>query len=59
MKTDADKCHLLVCENNTVKIKIGNFGKTDSKSQKLLGFQFDHILSFDDHVSKNYVKSQE
>ena len=25
MKINADKCHLLVSTNNTVKIKIGNF----------------------------------
>ena len=51
-KINADKCHLLVGTNNTVKIKIGNFDITDSKSQKLLGVEFDHKLSFDDHISE-------
>ena len=49
MKINADICHLLVSTNNTVKIKIGNFDITDSKSEKLLGVKFDHKLSFDDH----------
>ena len=52
MKINADKCHLLVSTNNTVKIKIGNFDITNSKSEKLLGVKFDHKLSFDDHISK-------
>ena len=52
MKINADKCHLLVSTNNTVKIKIGNFDITNSKSEKLLGVKFDHKLSFDDHVSE-------
>ena len=42
MKINADKCHLLVSTNNTVKIKIGNFDITNSKSEKLLGVKFDH-----------------
>ena len=52
MKINADKCHLLVSTNNTVKIKIGNFDITNSKSEKLLGVKFDHKLSFDDHISE-------
>ena len=52
MKINADKCHLLVSTNNTVKIKIGNFDIINSKSEKLLGVKFDHKLSFDDHISE-------
>ena len=52
VKINADKCHLLVNTNNTVQIKIGNFGITNSKSEKLLGVKFDHKLSFDGHISK-------
>ena len=37
MKINADKCHLLVKTNDTVKIKIGNFDITNGKSEKLLG----------------------
>ena len=52
MKINADKCHLSVSTNNTVKTKIGNFDITNSKSEKLLRVKFDHKLSFDDHVSE-------
>ena len=44
MKINADKYHLLVSTNNTVKIKIGNFDITNSKSKKLLRVKFDHKL---------------
>ena len=55
MKINADKCHLLVGINNTVKIKIGNFDITSSASEALLGVNFDHELSFDNQISY-YVK---
>ena len=55
MKINADKCRLLVSTNNTVKIKIGNFDITNSKSEKLLGVKFDPKLYFDDHIV-NYAK---
>ena len=57
MKINADQCHLLVSKNNTVKMKIGNFDLTNSKSEKLLGVQFDHKLSFNDHVSEPCKKA--
>ena len=50
MKINADKWHLSNSTNNTVKIKIGNFDITNSKSEKLLGVKFDHKPSFDDHI---------
>ena len=52
MKTNTEKCHLLVSTNNTVKMKIGNLYITSSKSEKLLGVKFDHKLSFDNHISE-------
>ena len=55
MKINVDKCHLLVSANNTVKIKIGNFDITNSKSEKLLGVKFDHkllMITFPNYVKK-------
>ena len=52
MKINADKCHLLVSTNNTVKLKIGHFDITNSKSENLLGVKCDHKLSFDDYISE-------
>ena len=57
MKINAEKCHLLVSTNNTVKIKIGNFDITNSKSEKLLGVKFYYKLSFDDHISEPCKKT--
>ena len=51
-KINADKCHLLVSTNNTVKIIIGNFDITNSKSEKILRVKFNHQLPFDDHISE-------
>ena len=52
MKINAEKCHLLISTNSTVKIKIGNFDATNSKIEKLLGVKFDHKLPVDDHISE-------
>ena len=52
MKTNADKCRLLVSTNNTAKIKVGNFDITNSKLEKLLGVKFDQKLYFNDHISE-------
>ena len=52
MRINAEKYHLLFSTNNTIKIKIGNYDITNSKSKKLLGVKFDHKLSFDDHISE-------
>ena len=50
MKSNADKCRLLVSTNNTVDIKILNIDISNTTCEKLL--KFDHKLTFDDHISK-------
>ena len=52
MKSNPDKCHLLVSTNNNVKIRIGNFQIENIKREKLLGIQFDNKLSFDYRLSE-------
>ena len=52
MKSNPDKCHLLVSTNGNVKIRIGNFQIENTKREKLLGIQFDNKLSFDYHLSE-------
>ena len=46
IKSNADKCHLLVSTNETVKIQVGNYNIANSKCEKLLGINFDHNLNF-------------
>ena len=48
MKSNCDKCHLLVSITNNVSIRIDNFDISNSKCEKLLGVKFDHKLSFDE-----------
>ena len=52
MKSNPDKCHLLVSRNDNVAIRTGNFQIENTKSEKLLGIQFDNTLSFDYHLSE-------
>ena len=50
MKSNADKCHLLVSSNEKV-IKIGSHEIANAKREKLLGVHLDSGLSFDYHIS--------
>ena len=52
MKSNADKCHLLVSSNEKVTIKIGSHEIANSKREKLLGVHFDSGLPFDYHISE-------
>ena len=52
MKSNADKCHLLVSTNETMKIQVENYNIANSKCEKLLGINFDHNLNFDKHLSE-------
>ena len=42
LKINAAKPQFLVSTNNTVKIKVGDFDITNSKSEELLGVKFGH-----------------
>ena len=52
MKSNPDKCHLLLSTNNNGAIVIENFQIDNTKREKLLGIQFDNKLSFDYHLSE-------
>ena len=52
MKSNPDKCHLIVSTNGNVKIRIANFQIEDTKREKLLGIQFDNKMAFDYHLSE-------
>ena len=41
MKSNADKCHLLVSSNEKVTIKIGSHKIANTKREKLLGIHLD------------------
>ena len=50
MKSNPDKCHLLVSTTDNVAIRIGNLQIENSKREKLLGMHFDNKLPFDYHL---------
>ena len=57
MKSNPDKCHLLVISCEKIKIEIGDFEIENSKCEKLLGVHFDNRLTFDYHISGLYKKA--
>ena len=57
MKSNAEKCHLLVIANNTVNLRVEKFYAKNSYCEKLLGVKFDHKLSFNNHISALCKKS--
>ena len=50
MKSNTDKCHLLVCSNEKVTVKIGSHEIANTKHEKPLGVYLDSGLSFDYHI---------
>ena len=47
MKTNGDKCHLIVSTNELTEIQIGDFLIKNSGSKKLLGVNIGSKLNFD------------
>ena len=50
MKSNPDKCHLLVSSCEKIKMEIGNFQIEKSTCEKLLGVDFNNRLPFDYHT---------
>ena len=50
MKTNHDKCHLLLSTQESSSIQIANFTITFYKAKKLLGINLGNIVKFDIHV---------
>ena len=51
MKTNTDKCHLLVTGNYEVSANINEFEIESSKKEKLQGISIDTTLSFEHHIT--------
>ena len=50
MKSNIDKCHLIIVNNQDNNIKIGNDMITSKTSVKLVGVRIDNKLNFNEHV---------
>ena len=59
LKSNEDKCQLLLNINSKLFIKVGNENVYNSAEVKLLGISFDSALKFDDHVSKLCKKANQ
>ena len=53
MKTNEDKCHLIVSTNQLTEIQIRKFSIKNSSNEKFVGVNIDSKLNFDCHV--NYL----
>ena len=58
MKTNADKCHLLVTSDESYTAKIEDFSIKNSTEEKLLRIKFDSNLSFESHVTSFRKKTK-
>ena len=50
LKSNADRCHLLVSTNYGVSMNVDEFKIDKSDTEKLLVLNFDRKLTFDDHI---------
>ena len=55
MKSNDDKCHLIVANTSNVSVTMGSETIEISNSVKLLGINMDNGLNFNTHISR-YVK---
>ena len=51
LKSNADKCHVLVSTNKSRGVNIGNYTRDNSECEKLFGVKIDVNLNFSDHIS--------
>ena len=51
LKSNADKCYLLVSTNDRMSMNVDGFKIDKSDTEELLGVKFDKKLTFDDHIS--------
>ena len=59
MKSNNDKCHLIIINNENNAILIGDEEITGSKPVKLLGISIDNKLSFNEHVANICKKANQ
>ena len=51
MKSNDDRCHLIVCNHDNVSVTLGNETIEESNSVELLGIKIDTNLNFNEHVT--------
>ena len=51
LKSNADKCHLLVSSSDAVNLRVSEYDIKNSECEKLLGVKFDNKLTFEKHIT--------
>ena len=51
LKSNADKCHLLVSPSGAVSLRVSEYVIKKSECEKLLGVKFDNKLTFEKHIT--------
>ena len=51
LKSNSDKCHLLINRNDNVTVHVGKCVTENSKCEKLLGVKLEWKKNSDDHIS--------
>ena len=51
IKANPDKCHILLSKNGSFVGNIGENKMSSTKTEKLLGLNFDNRLPFNNHIS--------
>ena len=59
MKSNGDKCHLLVTTEESVSINIDGSNVKNKKKQKLLAIKFDSSLSFEGSITSLCKKASQ
>ena len=51
LKSNADKCRLLVNPSDAVNLRVSEYDIKNSECEKLLGVKFDNTLTFEKHIT--------
>ena len=51
LKSNADKCHLLVISSDAVNLRVSEYDIKNSECEKLLGLKFDNKVTFEKHIT--------
>ena len=51
LKSNAEKCHLLVRSSDAVNLRVSEYDIKNSECEKLLGVKCDNELTFEKHIT--------
>ena len=59
MKSNDDKCHLIIANHDNYSVNIGNEVIESTDTVELLGLKIDNKLKFNEHVTNLYIKGNQ